>query len=87
MAYEVHHEENITQMMEFQNRKHVNDGKKKIFLEAPNLEPSKALVEKEDDIKNEILELKSTIQHELTGTVETSKSCQYKITGRPIHHH
>ena len=58
---EVHHEENITQKMEFQNRKHVNDGKKKIFLEAPNLEPSKALVEKEDNIKNEILELKSTI--------------------------
>ena len=58
---EVHHEENITQKMEFQNRKHVNDGKKKIFLEAPNLEPSKALVEKEDNIKNEILELKSTL--------------------------
>ena len=58
---ELHHEEKITQKMEFQNEKHANDGKKNIGLEVSKLEPSKALVGKQDDIKTEILELKSTI--------------------------
>ena len=58
---ELHHEEKVTKKAETQNYQHLNDDNTSTEREASHLEPFKMLTKKQNEIKSEILDLKSTL--------------------------